>query len=326
MELNSKLYEDFDPYLNDDMLSEILMKTSEDEQLRNLNTRCEKVERKIILILGKSGMGKTTMIRTLMDPNYIGEQQKGTRDTEVPECHELSLDHPLTGKKIHITMMDTPGFFERANSLDDERPPEKLKELLYSAVEINISQIHSIMICIKYGERLSDEMIETIDLIEEIAGEDLRGNLAMILTCCELKEDELNSYINELRTNHKTKKILSYIKNRIYPLGANDFTTNSNFRLKPISFEGVKNEMASSVRFLRNKFIMSLFNLPEPSRSINMQLVKHKVQNAHKEIIDSLVDTAVKRIEEEKDGKIEELGSELDLEKKRLIGRACAQF
>lgn len=317
--MNEFISSDFDS--NFDNYSVFSDSTMIDElsKIEGMDVECEEVSRKIILLLGKSGMGKTTMLRTLIDPSYISEAEKGTRDTKLPSCYELSIKNPIHNNRINLTIMDTPGFFERAESDLGERHNDQLKNILSDSLEINISQINMIFICIKYGERLSDEMIETIEIIEALAGEDLRGNLGLILTKCETRERLLDNYVTELRSNHKTSRVMDYIGNRVYYFGANDHALMKSYEEFPDDYLGAKKRMNLSVRSLRNRFVISLFKLPEPSRSTNMQIVKDKVKETHKKIINDAIEDVKERLEIEKNEKLKELilKSEVEIEESK---------
>jgi len=95
--------------------------------MSNTNTfkRVKKAFTYNIMVVGASGLGKTTFIKTLFDDSkFIPEEEKGPHDLtalKTTEIRVFSTEIDLDKKRINLSIIDTPGF---GDLLDNSKSTE----------------------------------------------------------------------------------------------------------------------------------------------------------------------------------------------------------
>jgi hypothetical protein len=254
----------------------------------------EVIPRKVIMLAGKSGSGKTTMFNTLLDKDYEAKLSKILSDTVTPVVGDIQLtryDKQGNESKVHLTVLDTPGLFERRTHLSQERNNEILMRSIADAILKDLVEINMIMICHRHRGIITNEDIEAMEAIMDFVGEDGKENCGLLLTGCELREASIESFVNELRSTEACKRIAEFIGNRIYAMGANDYDIRQNhFKNRTTRTEGTYHDMLSSVHRLRSKMIDSIFSLPNPVRTSRIREVKIMLQAERENFVKVLIE------------------------------------
>ncbi|XP_065114956.1 uncharacterized protein [Paramisgurnus dabryanus] len=147
---------------------------------------------KIILMVGETGTGKTTLINTMI--NYIcGVQRKHkvwfeiTDDqTDQPSVHSQTSIITVYGfyiqeTSVDLTIIDTPGY---GNTRDIALDQKIVKYLLgvYTS-EDGPHEINAVcLVCNSSYIRLSDEQRKIFDSIQSLFGKDIADNIVLLFT------------------------------------------------------------------------------------------------------------------------------------------------
>ncbi|ODQ80017.1 hypothetical protein BABINDRAFT_8197 [Babjeviella inositovora NRRL Y-12698] len=74
-----------------------------------------------VMVVGESGLGKSTLMNTLFNRNLYSASSAAIPATEKPsavEIESLSADIEENGVRLHLTIIDTPGFGDAINNTD----------------------------------------------------------------------------------------------------------------------------------------------------------------------------------------------------------------
>ena len=92
-----------------------------------------------IIFVGKSRAGKTTLIEVLKNKDHNPKKRKllsETKRASMESFHMKSSD----AQDLHFNVMDTPGLFEVANSLEDKRTNEVIVELIKACIDMEVTK------------------------------------------------------------------------------------------------------------------------------------------------------------------------------------------
>ncbi|XP_042609720.1 uncharacterized protein LOC109093493 [Cyprinus carpio] len=147
---------------------------------------------RVILIVGETGTGKTTLLNTMV--NYMLDvQRKDQVWFEITDDQsDLSSAHSQTSKitvygfylqesKTYLTIIDTPGYGDTRGVDLDKEIAESL--LFLSNSEEGINEIHAVCLVIKATQnRLSDRQIYIFDAVQSLFGRDIAENIVLLFT------------------------------------------------------------------------------------------------------------------------------------------------
>jgi hypothetical protein len=240
---------------------------------------CAEVEiipRKVIMLAGLSGCGKTTVLKTLLDKNYVpGSDVLPT--TTSPLVNDIQLSrYDIQGNvfKLHLTVLDTPGLLAVGSPVSEEKNPILMKSIA-DAIMKDLVAINMVMICHRLERTkgtITNEDIKVMEAIMDFVGEDGKENCGILLTGCENCEDKIGEFIFELRFIASCKRIADFVGDRIYAMGANVFSSTGQV------VNGSTWDLQQSVHTMRNKMIESIFYLPDPVRTHRIREVKSMME------------------------------------------------
>jgi septin 7 len=78
-----------------------------------------------LMVVGESGLGKSTLVGTLFNRDLYGPKSRKDPSAEIPktvDIHEVSEDLDENGVRLHLTVIDTPGFGDFVNNSDSWKP------------------------------------------------------------------------------------------------------------------------------------------------------------------------------------------------------------
>ncbi|XP_055037920.2 uncharacterized protein [Misgurnus anguillicaudatus] len=150
--------------------------------------------RKIILMVGETGTGKTTLINAMV--NYImgvrwehkmwlevveiSDEQSESQTTAVTVYEVFSQDSPFS-----LTIIDTPGFGDTADSMLDNEKDKQITEALQQLFRSNdgIRVIHAVCLVLKATEvRLHERQRYILDEILSLFGKDIEKHIILLFT------------------------------------------------------------------------------------------------------------------------------------------------
>ncbi|XP_073700567.1 uncharacterized protein [Garra rufa] len=194
---------------------------SDGELLRRerIGQKKEGKPRKVILMIGETGSGKSTLINAMI--NYIMgvrwehkiwlevreiSEHQATSQTKVVIVYEVyALNSPFT-----LTVIDTPGFGDTEGFNKDKNIAEALQQLFRS--EDGIHQIHAVCIVLNATDtRLHERKRYILDEILSLFGKDIEKNILLLFTHQEKKNlpQKIHNFIKD--TFHKYIKRDEYI-------------------------------------------------------------------------------------------------------------------
>ncbi|XP_056306666.1 uncharacterized protein LOC130218490 [Danio aesculapii] len=179
--------------------------------------RDENKPHKIILLVGETGTGKTTLINVMV--NYmLGVQRKDKVWFEITDDQsEVSSSHSQTSSitvyevylqesPMDLTIIDTPGY---GNTQGIQRDKEIAVSLLgLSESEKGINEIDAVCLVIKATQtRLDFRQIYIFDAVQSLFGSDMTENIVFFFTFARgaipknvltaVKEDQIQCAVNE---------------------------------------------------------------------------------------------------------------------------------
>nr|XP_055037921.1 uncharacterized protein LOC129425884 isoform X2 [Misgurnus anguillicaudatus] len=145
--------------------------------------------RKIILLVGETGTGKTTLINAMV--NYImGVRWEHKMWLEVVEISDETVSHTTAvtvyevfsqDSPFSLTIIDTPGFGDTKSSAKDKLIGKTLEELFRS--EDGIHEIDAVCLVLKASEsRLHERQRYIQDEILSLFGKDVEKSIIILLT------------------------------------------------------------------------------------------------------------------------------------------------
>uniref|UniRef100_A0A673ZBN9 Uncharacterized LOC115153863 n=1 Tax=Salmo trutta TaxID=8032 RepID=A0A673ZBN9_SALTR len=157
--------------------------------------KVEQRNNKVILLLGATGSGKTTLVNAMI--NYI-------LGVKWEECYRFKLIHEVTNRSqaesqtvvvtsyelynqpgfqipYSLTIIDTPGFGDTRGMAQDKLLTQKVKDFLFNPLGIN--QIDAVCFVLQATlVRLSTSQRYIFDSILSIFGKDVAENILMLVT------------------------------------------------------------------------------------------------------------------------------------------------
>jgi len=126
---------------------------------------------KNVLLIGKSGVGKTTCFEVLKDACYCTPRGQslfaGTKDS----TYASLVFHNVTGKTYSINVIDTPGLFEVRSSIDG---PKRSNEEILTNISIRVREevtcLSAVFLMFPLTTVLNSEDLQTLEVIKEYLG------------------------------------------------------------------------------------------------------------------------------------------------------------
>lgn len=174
--------------------------------------------RKIILIVGETGTGKSNLINSMIN-YFMGvkwEHKIWLEVIEISEHQTKSQTKAVTVYEVNaqdipfvLTVIDTPGFGDTEGFDKDKRIAEALQQLFRS--EDGIHEIHAICLVLKTTDaRLHERQRIVLDEILSLFGKDIEKHILLLFTHQEKKN------LPKRILNFMKESLNKYIKNDEY--------------------------------------------------------------------------------------------------------------
>ena len=188
-----------------------------------MSDKLQPIEKRCVLLLGKSGAGKSTIANQLAhDPQLSKRPPFAVSDNLLASVtHEVS--HKIVsfiheGVKYVVTVIDTVGLFDTAIKGSQDPIFDKIEKYL----DDYIHHINIILFVFRQG-RMTAEEHEVFTFIQDRLVEEISPISALAVTGCEnFKTERRDAIVKEFKVNKDTKRIAAQMEMGIYPVGFPD--------------------------------------------------------------------------------------------------------
>ena len=197
-----------------------------------------------VLLLGRSQTGKTTIVKTLLNPSYTSAKTDfSLTSTKNLKLYSLSVHNIQSGQNYHVNIIDTPGLKEVLQDGKFQRSNEKIMELVERCIEWNITSLNLVCFVSKAGDiHLLDQT--NFETLQRFLGSECSKISCLLLTHCdEFTDKRINEFQEKIAHNPLTKPILEYCKLRFAAFGS----------INPDSFESMELDEETLTKVLNKK-------------------------------------------------------------------------
>ncbi len=155
-----------------------------------------------IMMIGKTGHGKTTLINSMMNYLYgvklshpfryrlIKEKKVEDGESSTPKLQSYYIQPP--GIPYGLTIIDTPGFSDTKGFSRDKQLIRDIKELFENRMET----IDAVCFVLNSSlPRLTDDMRFVIDSVLGLFGKDISENIILLMTFCDAQDPPFCSFL-----------------------------------------------------------------------------------------------------------------------------------
>ena len=178
-------------------------------------------ERKVLLVVGGTGSGKSTMINALF--NYIvgvdwndDFRLKLVEDARVGrrQNQAFSQTNWITAYTIHaqsyfrvnftLTIVDTPGFCDTSGIKRDKEITDQMKEFFTACPDMGIHSLDAVGFVVQSSlPRLTVHQIHSFESVLSLFANDLADNIFMLLSFADGQKPQVLSGIHEARLPYR---------------------------------------------------------------------------------------------------------------------------
>jgi len=155
------------------------------------------------LILGKTGVGKSTLFKCLKDPTQDAYRQSVVSQTQESIFQPFTLNLPNATGTITINLIDTPGLRETDKSGERGRSDETITKCIIDCVKAEVTRLHVLVICISNQERLTHDDKHTIKALKDNFVSNDRTRRLPIILCITKSEDKTEEWMDRAETEVK---------------------------------------------------------------------------------------------------------------------------
>ena len=181
-----------------------------------------------VVLLGKRGTGKSTIANVI----YGGEDE--LRRTESHRlftvrssttslwCAITILKPPGDDATYHITVIDTPGFFDTNSKISNKKIIEDLRKYFIE----NIPDGVSLVIFVMRKNRFTQEDQDVFDFLRESLSEQIGGISALLITHCDCEcASERKRFLETFKSGKESGKVAKFMGKGVYTVGFPDLST-----------------------------------------------------------------------------------------------------
>ena len=185
-------------------------------------TSITSVSDRFVLVVGKSGAGKSTVANKILDPpegppSFNVSNDVLPSDTAKTELAAALLGTDSAGKYL-VRVIDTQGFFDTRN-VSNEKVISGIKQYLIDEIP---SGLNLILFVFKHG-RWTDEEQKMYDYVTKNFVEEISSISALVITGCEnITDEEKAKRENEFK--EKCPAVDAFMKKGIFAVGFPDIS------------------------------------------------------------------------------------------------------
>jgi len=209
------------------------------------------VVQKNVLLLGKSGTGKSTLFEVLRDPTHRGNASSSLFSKTInAEYHPLVIFDPSQRKYFSINIIDTPGLFEQRAIEADRRENTEIFSVIRQCLKKSVTMVSTILLVLKMNDKFSPENMRVLQEVSDFLGEELMSHTVMVFTNAEdCAKWNMDALVLEFFSGEELKK---YPFNSIAFTGAVDKTRTK--------YTGYVPKASASVLSLRQHLIKKIIS------------------------------------------------------------------
>jgi len=177
---------------------------------------------KNVLLIGKSGGGKSTLFEVLKKPLYVT-----TSETTLFAGARLKAEYaPLVvrngeGKAYSINVIDTPGLFEVRSNPAEKRSNRQIFELMESCLREKVTTISAVFLVIPVSHVFTEEDLETLNQVSSFLGDGFKKNTMIVFSQADTYQlDALQGRISEFLSSPVSLPFINFCQGGIYFTGA----------------------------------------------------------------------------------------------------------
>lgn len=176
------------------------------------------IERRNVLVVGKSGAGKSTVCNQLLNiPDAFTVKEYHDDDKADPSCCHKESKIKAEKKEYLFKVIDTIGYFDQ--NLSNKEILNKMKTYL----QANLSEGLNLIIFVFRRGRFTKEEEEAFKILTTHFQDSIPQFSALVITNCDESDDEgRQRFVEEFKANKKSKPIAEFMKKGIYPVGFPD--------------------------------------------------------------------------------------------------------
>lgn len=181
-----------------------------------------------VLLIGRSQVGKSTIIKVLLDPSYNVEA-RGFSDTTEPACRQLAVRNNESNACYRLNIIDTPGLGESMQHVEP-RSNVELMRLMGQFLALNISALNAVC----FVSRASKTHLHDINIFNQIMdyfGREFSTISMMVLTHCdEFRPSDIDKFEKNIQQHSATSRIYNYCSLGLKRFGAINVQTIQAFQ------------------------------------------------------------------------------------------------
>ncbi len=211
-----------------------------------------------ILLIGRSQVGKSTLIEVLRDPNFSATRT-GISQTREPSCKQLTMSSE-GGETYTLNIIDTPGLHEVRQDLNETRTNEQLLALLRNIFTSGQVRALNVICFVSVVGKTYQNDVDTFKSLIDFFGERFKSISALILTHCDkISIERLQQLTEDIKTHPKCSAVVDYCRLGIYHHGTLDVDDLDTFdeemrdRIRKSTLERLEPMHAKLTEFLLSR-------------------------------------------------------------------------
>jgi len=215
--------------------------------------------------------GKTTVWHVLKDPTYTGEIQLFA-STRSPSLCPFTVEYKEQNYNINI--IDTSEFFEQYEKVEDIRENVRIREVITTCLQNEITKIHAILFVCNYVAGIIKEDILAIkDFINLFSG--AQDKVVMLITRGEDYDVEYKKSLeDQIKKQPELRELVDLIGSKIFftgTLSKNDyeFSNSESFAKK-----------LQNICQMRTCIFQYIFSLEQPAQLQHLEYFKIQANQA----------------------------------------------